>query len=902
MKPGKIFKLSHLSAALMISLGISSYALAAEEVDGQNADDDVEVINVSGIRSSLINSRAIKQSAGNVVDVITAEDIGKFPDQNVAESLQRITGVSIDRVGGEGQLITVRGMGPEFNSVLFNNRTLATTSGGRAFSFDIFASELISGAEVHKTQSSALQEGAIGATVNITSLSPFDIPGFKAIGSVKGQYDSMTGKTKPQFSGLFSNTFDDDKFGVLFSFSSSSRESRYDEANTAYYRKTNEVVGHEGTQLYVPRNYDQIAQTEERDRTGGTLVLQYKPAENITLTADALYSKYDVKYRQDVLAHWFTDDNISNLSIDSNGTVEKLDVTGHATDSLVRQSDSTNELKAYGFNLEWDVTDRFSVVGDISYSEAEADPKKGWSDTVAGKVGNYSYDRSSGDLLPTMTFEPFKEGDQLYAGWANLQGNRIKDEVLEAKVDANYILDAGPLVAMDFGAFYSDRTLSDTFAETPGSLPWIYGDNSSKIFLPSSLFTNYDSDGFLSGGSGNPTQNWPTFNSDDLLAWLATDTAINQLDDPEAVRALYAKGGHNIVDSASAYEVNESLKAIYANFHFEGAISDMDWAVTAGARYVETTSTSEGKQIWLTNLIESQQQPNEVIAVKSEDYLPVNVEHSYKDFLPSINARLNITEDMVARFGYSKSLTRPDLSELSPITSYDGGKIDDLRGSGSNPKLSPYESTNLDLSLEYYYDEGSYASISGFKKDVDGYLSTEDVIEQITVPTGTYDFKITRSVNTNSTKIDGLELAVQHMFTSLPGPFDGLGVIANMTFTDSEAAADEEGRVLPLIGLGDSQNLIIFYEKDQIQFRVAYNNRDRFMQAKPRSNRDAHYVEDYHQIDVSASYDINDALTVFFEGINVTNELYIKNAEFTNQTLTVTETGPRYSLGIRAVF
>jgi len=906
MKPDKKFKLSYLSTVLMLNLGISSYVSAAEDINTQTLEDETEVIIVSGIRSSLINSRAIKQSANNVVDAISAEDIGKFPDQNVAESLQRIAGVSIDRVGGEGQLITVRGMGPEFNSVLFNNRTLATTSGGRAFSFDIFASELISGAEVHKTQSAALQEGAIGATVNITSLSPFDIPGFKAVGSAKAQYDQMTGKAKPHFSGLISNTFDDDKFGALFSFSASARESRYDQANTAYYRKTDQVTGYEGTQLYLPRNYDQIAKTEERDRTGGTLVLQYKPTDNITLTADALYTKYDVKYREDVLAHWFTDNNVSNLSIDENNTVEKIDVIGHATDSLVRQSDSSNELAAFGFNVDWEVNDRFTIEADISYSEAESDPKKGYSDTVAGKSGDYSYDRSSGDLIPTMTFEAFKEGDQLYGSWANLQGTRIKDEVLEAKFDANYIIEAGPLVEIGFGALVSERTLGSTWAETPYPLPWIYGDNSTKIYLPSSMFTNYDSDGFLSAGSGNPTQSWPTYNSDDLLNWYATDEAINQLDDPEAARKLYANGGHTIVDSNDAYEVTEEIKAIYADFNFEGELSDMVWAVTAGARYVETTSTSKGQQIWLEDLVPvvpvDPTKGPEVRAKQSTDYQPINVQNTYKDFLPTVNAKFEITEDIIARVAYSKSLTRPQLDDLSPNTNYSGGVVNDLTGSGGNPYLAPYKSKNFDISLEWYYEEGSYASIASFSKDVDGYVTETDPIEKVIVPSGTYDYRITRQNNTDSTKINGFEISVQHMFTSLPAPFDGLGVIANMTFTDSESAADDQGQKLPLIGLGNSQNLIIFYEKDALQLRIAYNNRDRFMQARPGSNRDAHYVDDYSQIDVSASYDINESFTLFFEGINVTNELTINNAEFKNQTLTVTETGPRYAVGARVSF
>lgn len=904
MKNGKPFKLSYLTSLLLLNLGVSGIASAQANVaEEDNSEKDPEVITVTGIRGSLINSVGIKQDAGNVVDAISAEDIGKFPDQNVAESLQRITGVSIDRSGGEGQLITVRGMGPEFNSVLLNGRTLATTSGGRAFSFDILASELINGAEVHKTQSAAIQEGAIGATVDISTVKPLDFPGFKAVGSVKGLYDDMTGKLSPQFSGLVSQTFNDDTFGVLASFSHYKRESRYDQANTASYFKTKDLLdGQDYGEVYFPRNYDQIAQTETRERNSGTLVLQYKPTKDVTITADALYSDFNVKYRQDVFPMWFETGNVRNPVLDDNNTLVKADFVNSFIETLVRQSDADNTLKAFGLNLNWQLTDSWVMSADINTSKAEHDPGKGWSDVVAGRPGEYTYDRTSGDLVPTMTFENFKEGDVLTAGWASLQGTRVEDEVLEAKIDNDLVVEMGPLVQIGFGAHYSDRTLGSTYAETENPLPWTYADNGTRIPLPAELLNIYDADGFLSGGSGNPTQSWPTFNSDDIFAFLSTEEAISQLDDPDAVRDIFSRKGFAMVDDPTAYEVNEKLMSLYTDFYFEGDINDMYWSVVAGVRYVKTDSESVGNQVALLDLVPSNEKPGEFRAITSDDYVPVTVSHDYSNVLPSINSKLEITDDIVARLAWSKSITRPELSEMSPLSSYGDGPADQLLGSGSNPKLNPFESTNIDFTLEWYYQEGSYAAIAGFTKDVDGYLGTGETEEVVTLPSGTYTYKMSRPINEDSTEIEGIEIAVQHMFSNLPAPFDGLGVIANMTFVDSESTADKGGEKLPLIGLSDSQNLILFYEKDEYQFRIAYNNRDRFMQSKPLSWRDGHYVDDYKQVDISGSYDLNENLTVFFEGINVTNELYIKNAEYANQTLTVTETGPRYSIGIRGNF
>jgi len=898
-------KLSYLSMLIMLNLGVATVS-AAEENKEEKAKEEVEVITVSGIRGSLIKSKDIKMAADNVVDVITAEDIGKFPDQNVAESLQRITGVSIDRKGGEGQLITVRGMGPEFTSVLLNRRTLATTSGGRAFSFDILASELISGAEVHKTQSAHLQEGAIGATVNVTTLKPFDIPGFKATGSVKGQYDDMTEETKPQFSGLVSNTFDDEKFGVLFSFAHSERKSRYDSANTAYYWHT-DLTMDDGTyydDVYFPQNYDQIAQTEERSRTGATGVFQYKVSDDLTFTADVLYSKYDVDYRQDILAHWFTKSQLTDVELDENGTLVKLSMgKGSNSDVMVRQSATSNELKAFGFNAEWGVSDKVNLNFDLSYSEAESDPKKGSTDTVASRPGDYTYDRSSGAQLPQLTFDRTNSTDGLKAGWAERFGSVRKDDVLEVKVDGEWMIDQGALAKIGFGAMVSDRTLSSKYERTTRPMPWLWGDNSTPIWLPESLFSTYDADGFLSGGSGSPEQSWLTFNSEDIFDYLTSDQVIALMDDPEYTQQLIAdNNGFAMHQVPWTYEINEKLKAIYADFYFDGEIADMPWSITTGIRYVETTSNAIGFAVPLLDLEPSTSKPGFVNAIEGDDYAPITVKHTYDNWLPSVNAKIEIIDDLVARFAYSKSITRPELDEMSPESGYGGGDVNNLTGWGSNPKLMPFESKNLDLALEWYYDEGSYAAIAMFTKDVDGYLSSDEVEEEVTVPSGTYNYKISRPVNSDQADIEGYEIALQHMFTSLPSPLDGLGIIVNKTFVDSESTADDDDKPLPLIGLGDSSNLILFYEKDAIQFRVAYNKRDRFMQSKPRSWRDGHYVDDYAQVDISGSYDINENFTVFFEGINITNELYITTAQHSNQYLDITETGARYSVGVRGSF
>jgi len=716
----------------------------------------------------------------------------------------------------------------------------------------------------------------------------------------------MTGDIKPQFSGLISNTFNDDKVGVLFSLAHNKRKSRYDSANTAYYWHT-DLTMDDGTyydDVYFPQNYDQIAQTEERTRTGGTAVLQYKPSDNLTFTADALYSKYDVDYRQDILAHWFTKSQLTDVELDKNGTLVKLSMgKGSNSDVMVRQSATSNELKAFGFNADWDVRDDLNLTFDLSYSEAESDPKQGSTDTVASRPGDYTYDRSSGSQLPELTFDRNDSTSGLKAGWAERFGSVRKDDVLEIKIDGDWKVDQGAFAKIAFGAMVSDRTLSSKYQRTTRPMPWLWGDNSNAIWLPEGMFSNYDADGFLSGGSGSPEQSWLTFNSEDFFDYLTSAEVVAQMDDPDYTQQLIADNqGFTMHQVPWTYEINEKLKAVYADFYFDGEVADMPWSITTGLRYVETTSNAIGFAVPLLDLEVSTSKPGFVNAIEGDDYAPISVKHSYDNWLPSLNAKIEILDDLIARFAYSKSITRPELDEMSPESGYGGGDISNLSGWGSNPKLMPFESKNLDLALEWYYQEGSYAAFTMFTKDVDGYLSTDEVEEQVTVPSGTYSYKISRPVNSDQADIEGYEVALQHMFTSLPTPFDGLGFIINKTFVDSESTADEQDQPLPLIGLGDSSNLILFYEKDALQLRVAYNMRDRFMQSKPRSWRDGHYVNDYSQVDISGSYDINENFTVFFEGINITNELYTTTAQYANQYLDITETGARYSIGIRGSF
>ncbi|WNC73225.1 TonB-dependent receptor [Thalassotalea psychrophila] len=900
-------KLSYLSMAIMLSLGATSNSYAAEE-QAEGLNDDVETITVTGIRGSLVRAMDLKKSSDGIVDAISAEDIGKFPDQNVAESLQRISGVAIDRDGGEGQKISVRGLGPEFNAVLVNGRTMASVSGGRAFSFDTLAAELINGAEVNKTQTAKLQDGSIGATVNITTHRPLDLNGFKAVASVKSTYDEMSEESNPTFSGLISNTFADDKFGVLASFSYSDRDTRTDNSLTyGYYGDTtldSLASGEVLENVYMPQNYDQIVKTENRERTSGTLVFQYQPSDDLVITADALYSEYDVSYREDILAHWFEVGNTVAAELDENRTVVRLTSGNNsATDYLNRLSVTTTETSAFGFNADWQITSDFNLAADISYSKAESNGGNGTTDTVAGFFNGYTFDNSQGGV-PTLDFAENLDKNILGANWASIFGDDIEDEISEIRLDAEWVVDQGVLSKVNFGTAFSDRTLSTMPTNTHTDIRNGWG--GYGVQLPASLFTDFNADGFLSAESGSPTNDWLIFDSYEYMAFLESEAGYGQLDPADAAAMkdnLDMYNGHTALNvKGQSYEVNEETTAVYFDAYLQGEIGEMPWQIVAGVRYVETTTKSSGYGEALLDM-SGPDATGKYVPVLSADIEALSVTSEYDHVLPSINANIEVVEDVFIRTAFSESITRPTLTELSPALSYGEGKIDSLNASGGNPYLEPYESTNFDLSLEWYFDDASYASAAYYTKDIDNFIDGGNYNETVSVPSGDFVYNVSGPENLNSTEIDGLEIAFQHTLTYLPAPFNGFGIMANMTFVDSESDADTAEKPLPLPGLGDSQNLVVFYEQDSFQFRVAYNNRDEFMQSTSNwAGGDPIYVDDYSQVDVSSSYDINDNFTIFVEGINVTNEVTRKRGLLPNHTISIAETGARYSVGVRANF
>lgn len=959
------------AVAAVLSTMVASPLVLAQDA----AQQEVETIAVTGIRSSVAKSMDVKRSSAGVVDAISAEDIGDFPDTNLAESLQRITGVSIDRSGGEGQLITVRGFGPQFNTVLVNGRQMASENQSRAFSFDTIASELVSSLDVHKTSTATMQSGGVGSTINVNTARPFALGGFKVAGSVKGVYDENSESTTPQLSGLISNTFNDDTFGVLLAVSHQERETRLNQAqidgwleNVGVPNPVTESGEAWDGNVFSPRNYDHKVTFEDRTRTNANLVLQYAPSDDLVITADALYSKFDVESNATSYGHWFTAPNIQGVAddgslfdangdrlsptVDGNGTVIDLyQEVGLATDMHAKTFDRLTDTLSLGLNFDYQYNDNLNLKFDLSHSTAEREANNGGGDQLSligyanrvrfqvddnilpvasmfadANANIYSGQQEIDGAIVASPVDGFPAYDSSLtpAGVSDLldkdnsrahvmlrRGWAVEDEVTQLRFDGEYFTDNGGITEIRFGTQYSNETKSLTRWDNEGvgihctycgypDLPEIPAD-AQYVFNAGNDFLSSVS------GSGRMPTSWLAHNGEANFAFLEN--------------YYQSVNGSSISFDAvrrnNSFDVEEQILSAYVEMDFEGEVGDMLLSGTAGFRYESTDVSVTGTEAPIIQLTVLDQ--TEMLAQYGEAQ-PIDVDADYDVILPNFSMKLEITDDLIARAAVSTTITRPTLESMSPVTvittTRQGG---DLTSTSGNPGLEPFESDNFDLSVEWYYDIASYASIGYFRKHVSNFIvnSQEDRTftlsdgSLLTDPsTGTDSsgpdgadsvavFTNTLPNNGENAIVDGFELAWQHSFDS------GFGVLANATLVDSDAKLDPYNinQVFALTGLSDSYNLVGFYENDDFMIRLAYNWRGEFVQSLTQSQGDGPtIVEDYQQLDLSASYELSDSLGIFFEGINLTEEYVHKRGRFSNHMLLVEDSGRRWAFGVRGSF
>lgn len=887
--------------ASIAALAAPAFALLPGMAHAQNTEPlTVEEVVVTGVRASVRKALEIKRAADSIIDGVSSEDIGKFPDNNLAEALQRIPGVSIDRQGGEGRYVSINGLGPEYALTLLNGRQIASSDTGRSFSFDTIAADLVGGINVYKTANADIPEGGIGGVIDVLTAKPFDYDGLKLSGSLAYQYDENSEKESPQAAVVFSNRFMQDRLGVLASFSHQERWGRTHGATMSWDRNlfvdpdTLYYVEDTRDEAWRPWSLDYTVEEHHRERDGGTVALQFQANDQLTFSLDYLYSQFDVKSVNDSGGTylWAVQDTDRNV-VDANGSYTTLDVaTGLNLASFAfinRITYRPTTTQVLGFNTAWTPSERFSGRFDVAWSKAETDNDGKNQDQTLEMLNQPGYlvivpERGIPyhDLSMSITPGP-AYADQLRARQVGFSGTHTEAQNKEAKADFTFSMTDD--MQLSFGAALAEQEKSNQTFGTPSAIRRLYHKNAEgqQIGTDTILRGMIDAGGNIDGANIH----FPIYLIDGaaLRAWMADPVNL-------ANRTVNANGGGLAqfvangrswapVLSTASFAITEEALGAYVNLKLSKQLGDMPLDVVAGVRYSHTELTSEGYSRTLIDLVRESATVGGFLTPIYAENTPViqQAENTYHYFLPSINAKLGLTDELILRAGVARSMTRPTLDDLTPTLTIGGTFVTQRSASGDNPELKPFLSTNFDASLEWYYDPLGSIAIAGFYKDTTNFIVRAAQPETIdTVATTQYQgFLVDRPRNAESAKIKGWTIGWTHALDM------GLGLQANFTKVDSKAKLSSLG-YFAVPGISDTANLVVFYEHGPLEARLAYNWRSKFL-TNPGipGTRLALTTDEYYQIDGRVGVLFGPGILASLEGVNLTEEKVTQYRQYKNQ-------------------
>ncbi|ASR51325.1 MAG: TonB-dependent receptor [Blastomonas fulva] len=902
----------------------------AAENDAVAADEIV----VTGFRQSLEAAINLKRNSVGAIDAIVAEDIAKFPDQNLAESLQRIPGISITRDAGEGRAITVRGLGSQFTRVRVNGlETVATSTDGasanrdRAFDFNVFASELFSSIVVHKTAEASLDEGSLGAVVDLNTGNPLAAKaGFTAVGSAVVSYNDLSEYAGPRLAGLLSWRNDAGTFGVSLSAAYQKTQvlelgnntvrwaqARFDSvngtpcfqqsaANTAgrpnsggVYRPS--AVCDQATLSFHPRipRYGEVK--HDRERLGITGSIQFAPTDMTKFSIDGLFSRFNSDRRERWGEVLFRSNersiDVINPVYDTNNNM----ISGTFNDAWVRTEhylrESTTEFYQVGGTWDQDLSDsfRFTLLGGISKSTADI-PVETTIVFDDRDAQGYSYDYS--DMKrPKLTFGTSVTDPAVFQ-LAEIRDrpseivNQFKTAQLRTEWDVaeGFTIKAGVMwrrFEFDTVAFTRDTAVCGN-----GGLDRVLGTvtcSPTAAFGPAAIYglpvTAQISELFELGKAGQPAGN--------TNAWL-----VPNLDTAAEFTKLYSRP--LALDAGNNRGVQETTKGGYVQFDAKGELLGVEYALNAGIRYVKTEQSSYG----LVGTVDR------------------TVERSYDDWLPSANLAIFPTQNVILRFAAADVITRPTLGALTPGGTADGFNY---RVSTGNPFLEPFRATNYDMSAEWYFAPQAVLSVAWFKKNIATFTRSDSITELTYAQTGAPvtslnpsspaainpsqllepRWVLSTTVNGEGATLEGWEIAAQIPFSAFTDGFLGnFGILANATFISSDAdyqlqgpitvANQPNGNLGPLTNVNvtntlanvskRSYNGTFYYDDGKFSARVMATYRSRWHEGASGTGNILEGFGSQFNLDASIRYKVTEWLEVSLEGNNLTDTYRYRFTDF----------------------
>ena len=750
-------------ARLMIGASAVALGLGANPTfaQGQNAAAETtgDEIVVTGIRASLKRAQDIKRDAQGIVDAISAEDIGKFPDTNLAESLQRITGVSIDRSSGEGQFVTVRGFGPEYNLVVVNGRQMATSTLGdgfsapssRSFDFANLAAEGVAAVEVYKSGRASLPTGGIGSVINIKLPRPLERPGLKGSIGVKGVYDTsqLYGKSvTPEISGIVSKTFADDRIGILLAGSYQKRNGGQAQFTVGNWRpgytgaennwgslaqpgdpRFANIQNRPGpTDIYqVPQQAAYDFYDFKRERINGQAVLQFKPTDTLDIAVDYIFAQNTFSSRQNSIGVWFNHNDTSSSwtngpATGANFYAENFGV-GEGKDLAITGAVGSNRNvnHSIGGNIKWEGPGGLRLELDGHHSTAESKPNSPYGSGIAVGTAIFGVASQRVDFTTDMpvisvTMHP---GAEINASNIRPAGNAFRNAYMKDTIDqislrGGFDFDASFIKSLDFGASYTNNQVRTAFGVIQNDT---WGGTLSAADTPDSLFTPRALSPDLAGVNGSNgagiIPNYFVIDTPGLITLLDTRLGICNAAPGDTCLAPY---------STDRRIREKSVTPWIQSFH-SFQVGDAEANLRLGLRYEETRVTARGLTqtptgtVWVA--------ANEINLVTAGSGSASTQSGKYSNWLPAIDFDMSPLNNVKLRASYSHTITRPNYADLSAITLGQPLRVGagGSQASAGDPSLKPFKSKNIDLSAEWYYDKASYLSVGFFSKNVSNYIA-----------------------------------------------------------------------------------------------------------------------------------------------------------------------------------
>jgi TonB-dependent receptor len=900
-------------------------AQAAPDVYAQ--EGVIEEIVVTGFRGSLRESLAVKRNEAAFVDAINAEDIADFPDLNLAESIQRVPGVSIDRVNGEGRRITIRGLPADFNRIRINGMEAMNTTGSadssgganrtRGFDFNTFASELFSAITVRKTASASVEEGSLGATVDLRTARPFDYDeGLTVAGSAQGGWNDQAEEFNPRAAALVSLTNEEGTFGGLVSVAYSDRTIEEEGFSTVRwddgtFRSVRGVgcaanpadpgcasINGDST-VYHPRipRYGRL--THDQERLGITGSLGFRPTERTDISLDVMYSEFEATRDEEYLEVFFRsqqgDIDVVDFTVDpsrnivDSGTfdISPLANGTHPVRSEHRFDELNTDFTQVTLSVEHDFTDQLRGTFFAGTSESEHDNPRQTTilyDAILPVTG-YRYDLRGDSNTPLIDFGSLDVTDPSQFAFTEFRDRpqRVDNSFDMATLGLAYAV--SDRASLSGGLSWKEFTF-DTFEERRESTL------GSRVCDSGVFDCDLDDDGVneLRGAPLTPDllDNLSGFGSG-LGApsgvdgrWISAD-----VDAAAALIGLYDIPG--TIQAGNVRSVKEEDTGVWLQLDFGLALGEVPVRGNMGVRYVETETTSTGQ-------------------VSGTD---VTVTRKYDDTLPSANLVFEFQDDLLLRVAAARVITRPSLGDLTP-----GGSLDSFTGppfeyDAGNPGLDPFRANSFDLALEWYFADEALISVGGFYKDVKSFFTTGETrivpYSQTGLPVSLApassplrvaldagqdpEVEVSQVENGGDASLEGVEIIYQQPFTFLPGVWQNFGFAGNYTYVDSDE----------ILGFSPHAfNATVYYEDNRLSARFSGAYRDAYRTDDPNdAGRNERGWDSTFNLDFALSYQLNENIDLTFEALNLTDEYEHQIFDAADLVNVYHHTGREYLFGIR---